>query len=99
MCYNSFIRKTYYLIRLAYERGGETMGADFLSLLGNYVFPVVACCAMAYFVKYMYDQTNKRIDDLNAQHKDEVDNLSTVISNNTVAIEKMNTLIERLEKQ
>lgn len=74
------------------------MGADFLNLLGNYVFPVVACCGMAYFVKYMYDQTNKRIDILNEQHKDEVDNLSTVISNNTVALEKMNTLIERLEK-
>lgn len=53
---------------------------------------------MAYFVKYMYDETNKRIDILNEQHKNEVDNLSTVISNNTVAIEKMNTLIERLEK-
>lgn len=74
------------------------MGADFLNILGNYVFPVVACCAMAYFVKYMYDETNKRIDILNEQHKNEVDNLSTVISNNTVAIEKMNALIERLEK-
>lgn len=74
------------------------MGADFLNILGNYVFPVVACCAMAYFVKYMYDETNKRIDILNEQHKNEVDNLSTVISNNTIAIEKMNALIERLEK-
>lgn len=74
------------------------MGADFLNILGNYVFPVVACCAMAYFVKYMYDETNKRIDILNEQHKNEVDNLSTVISNNTVALEKMNMLIERLNK-
>lgn len=74
------------------------MDADFLNILGNYVFPVVACCAMAYFVKYMYDETNNRIDALNEQHKNEVDNLSTVISNNTVALEKMNTLIERLEK-
>ena len=74
------------------------MGADFLNILGNYVFPVVACCAMAYFVKYMYDETNRRIDILNEQHKNEVDNLSTVISNNTVALEKMNTLIERLGK-
>lgn len=74
------------------------MGADFLNILGNYVFPVVACCAMGYFVKYMYDETNKRIDILNEQHKNEVDNLSTVISNNTVALEKMNTLIERLGK-
>lgn len=75
------------------------MGADaFLSILGNYAFPIVCCCAMGYFVKYMYDQTNARIDKLNDQHKDEVDTLSTVISNNTIAIEKMNTLIERLEK-
>lgn len=69
-----------------------------LSLLGNYVFPIVACCVMAYFVKYMYDQTNARVDKLNDQHKNEVDTLSEVIKNNTVAIEKMNTLIERLDK-
>lgn len=69
-----------------------------LTILGNYVFPIVACCAMAYFVKYMYDQTNARVDKLNEQHKNEVDTLSEVIKNNTVALEKMNTLIERLEK-
>lgn len=69
-----------------------------LTILGNYVFPIVACCVMAYFVKYMYDQTNARVDKLNEQHKNEVDTLSEVIKNNTVALEKMNTLIERLEK-
>lgn len=69
-----------------------------LTILGNYVFPIVACCAMAYFVKYMYDQTNSRVDKLNERHKNEVDTLSEVIKNNTVALEKMNTLIERLEK-
>lgn len=70
----------------------------FLTILGNYVFPIVACCAMAFFVKYMYDQTNGRIDKLNEQHKNEVDNLSEVIENNTIALEKMNVLIERLNK-
>lgn len=74
------------------------MADTFLSILGNYVFPIVACCVMAYFVKYMYDQTNARVDKLNEQHKNEVDTLSEVIKNNTVALEKMNTLIERLEK-
>lgn len=69
-----------------------------LTILGNYVFPIVACCVMAYFVKYMYDQTNARVDKLNEQHKNEVDTLSEVIKNNTVALEKMNTLFERLEK-
>lgn len=74
------------------------MGDTFLTILGNYVFPIAACCAMAFFVKYMYDQTNGRIDKLNDQHKNEVDNLSEVIKNNTIALEKMNTLIERMEK-
>lgn len=74
------------------------MSDTLLTILGNYVFPIVACCAMAYFVKYMYDQTNSRVDKLNEQHKNEVDTLSEVIKNNTVALEKMNTLIERLEK-
>lgn len=70
----------------------------FLTILGNYVFPIAACCAMAFFVKYMYDQTNTRMDNLNVQHKNEVDTLSEVIKNNTIALEKMNTLIERLGK-
>lgn len=74
------------------------MSDTFLTILGNYVFPITACCAMAFFVKYMYDQTNTRMDNLNVQHKNEVDKLSEVIKNNTIALEKMNTLIERLEK-
>lgn len=74
------------------------MSDTFLTILGNYVFPIAACCAMAFFVKYMYDQTNIRMDNLNVQHKNEVDTLSEVIKNNTIALEKMNTLIERLGK-
>ena len=74
------------------------MSDAFLTMLGNYVFPIAACCAMAFFVKYMYDQTNARVDKLNDQHKNEVDTLSDVIKNNTIALEKMNTLIERLGK-
>lgn len=70
----------------------------FLTILSNYAFPIVCCCAMAYFVKYMYDQTNQRVDKLNKEHKDEVDTLSEVIKNNTLAIEKMNSLIEHLGK-
>lgn len=69
-----------------------------LTILGNYAFPIVCCCAMAYFVKYMYDQTNQRVDKLNEEHKNEVDTLSEVIKNNTLAIEKMNSLIEHLGK-
>ena len=74
------------------------MSDTFLTILGNYAFPIAACCAMACFVKYIYDQTNTRMDNLNTQHKNEVDTLSEVIRNNTIALEKMNTQIERIEK-
>jgi hypothetical protein len=74
--------------------GKEDILTDaFLSVLGNYAFPIVACCAMGYFVKYMYDKTNERMDKLNEEHKQEVDNLSTVINNNTVALEKLSERI------
>lgn len=69
-----------------------------LTVLGNYAFPIVCCICMAYFVKYMYDQTNERVDNLNEKHKNEVDALSEVIKNNTIALEKMNTLIEQIGK-
>lgn len=69
-----------------------------LAVLGNYAFPIVCCIVMAYFVKYMYDQTNQRVDKLNEDHKNEVDTLSEVIKNNTLAVEKMNSLIENLGK-
>lgn len=69
-----------------------------LTVLGNYAFPIVCCIGMAYFVKYMYDQTNARVDKLNEENKNEVDRLSEVIKNNTIALEKMNTLIEQIGK-
>lgn len=69
-----------------------------LTVLGNYAFPIVCCIGMSYFVKYMYDQTNARVDKLNEEHKNEVDTLSEVIKNNTIALEKMNTLIEQIGK-
>lgn len=50
-----------------------------LTVLGNYAFPIVCCIGMAYFVKYMYDQTNARVDKLNEDHKNEVDTLSKAI--------------------
>lgn len=70
----------------------------FLTILGSYAFPIVCCCVMGYFVKYMYDQTNARVDKLNEEHKNEVDTLSEVIKNNTIALEKINTLIEQIGK-
>jgi hypothetical protein len=69
---------------------------DWGMIIQQYGFPVVACIAMAW---YVYDRGEKeRVDrkEVNNQHKLEVDNLSTIINNNTIAMTK---LVDELRKE
>lgn len=70
-----------------------TASMDWANLLSNYAFPFVACVAMAW---YVYDRGEKERKDRNEnqeRHKSEVDNLATVINNNTIVMTK---LVDRL---
>jgi hypothetical protein len=58
-------------------------------LISTYGFPIVACIAMAWFVKYTTDNNNKRIDNLNEQHANEMKDVTTAINNNTIALTKL----------
>jgi hypothetical protein len=58
-------------------------------LISTYGFPVVACCAMAWYVKYITDSNNKRMDSLNEQHANEMKDVTTAINNNTIALTKI----------
>lgn len=69
---------------------------DWGSILQQYGFPIVCCFAMAW---YVYDRGEKERADrkeVNQQHKLEVDNLSTIINNNTIAMTK---LVDELRKE
>lgn len=62
---------------------------DWAMVIQNYGVPVVAMFAMAW---YVYDRGEKeRLDrkEAQTQHKNEVDNLSEVINNNTLAITRL----------
>ncbi len=63
-------------------------------LIGNYVFPIVACCAMGWYVVHTDDKRSKEIKEYNELHAQEVDALREAVNNNTVAIVK---LVERIE--
>jgi hypothetical protein len=58
-------------------------------LIGTYGFPIVACGAMAWFVKYITDKNNARIDSINEQHQNEMKDVTTAINNNTIALTKL----------
>lgn len=64
-------------------------------------FPIVMCGAMAYYVKYITDKHREQIEDLNAQHSEEIISINETISNNTVALQKLTNMIEKnsIEKE
>ena len=52
-------------------------------------FPVVACGAMAWYVRYITDQNNRQIEKLTESHKSEMSEVTEAIHNNTVALQKL----------
>lgn len=63
------------------------------TLIGSYGFPIIACIAMAKYVKYQTDENKAELLKLTEEHKSEMKDVTTALNNNTLAIQK---LCERL---
>lgn len=62
-------------------------------------FPIVMCGAMGW---YVYDTTKKHREEirrLNEEHKSEMGSITEAVHNNTVALEKLCVLMERLDDE
>jgi hypothetical protein len=44
---------------------------DWLQLIGSYAFPIVACAAIGWFVKYLIDRNREDLKEMQKQHSDE----------------------------
>lgn len=66
------------------------------SAIGQYAFPIVACVIMGWYVKYIQDNYRKDISDISTRHKEEMEQLTQALNNNTQAIQKLTDYIERL---
>lgn len=60
-----------------------------IQIIGSYGFPIVACCAMAWYVKYTTDKNREEIRIISEQHKTEMAEVTTALNNNTLAIQKL----------
>ena len=73
------------------------MEFDIATLIGQYAFPIVACIAMAYYVKYTGDKHSNEMSEMRKEHKEEIedltDRLTEAIKNNTLALTKLVVLI------
>lgn len=65
------------------------------SMVGQYAFPIVACVVMGWYVKYIQDNYRKDISEISGRHKQEMDQLTAALNNNTLAIQKLTDYIER----
>lgn len=64
-----------------------------LNLVGSYAFPIVACIFMGWFIKYTTDKHREEIKELNADHKKEMESITSAINNLNIVTTK---LYERL---
>ena len=66
-----------------------------IALIGSVGFPIVACGAMAYYVKYITDKNREQLTEIMNQHKKEMTDVTTAVNNNTLALQKLSDYMER----
>ncbi|MBO5870670.1 MAG: hypothetical protein J6Q89_07975 [Clostridia bacterium] len=67
---------------------------EILTAIATVGFPIVACCAMAFFFSRVNDNYRNDIKEINAQHKAEMDAMTQAINNNTMVIQR---LVDRMD--
>lgn len=58
-------------------------------------FPIVACGAMAYYVKYVEDKHREERANADTLHNTEMSKIADTVNNNTIALTK---LCEKMDK-
>lgn len=66
---------------------------DFVTVISTVGFPIAACAALGYFVKYVIDQDRQQIKELQNQHREEMVQITQALSNNTLAIQRLTDLL------
>lgn len=65
-----------------------------IAAIGSLGFPIVACCAMAYFFAKTNENYRQDLKEANSKHKEEIDKITEAINNNTMVIQR---LVDRME--
>ena len=62
---------------------------DIVTIITTVGFPIVACGAMGWYVKYISDRHSKEVQQLNEQHQEEMKQVTEALNNNTLALQKL----------
>lgn len=69
-----------------------------LQVIGSYGFPIVACCALAWYFNKINENYRNDLKELNANHKEEVKAMTDAIANNTLVIQKLVDSLDNIKK-
>lgn len=69
---------------------------DIVQAISTLGFPIAMCVGACFFIKYQFDTSNKQMEEMRKEHKEEVANMSKAIENNTIALTR---LIEKLDRE
>ena len=62
---------------------------DVTTIISTMGFPIAACIAMAWYVKYITDKNCQQVADMNKQHADDMKSVTEAVNNNTIALTKL----------
>lgn len=60
-----------------------------INLISQYAFPIAACIAMGWYVKYSHDYFRNDYMSIMNKHKEEMDAITAAVNNNTAAINSL----------
>lgn len=62
---------------------------DWAQLVGTLGFPIVACIALAVYVKYLTDKYLNAIAVMQQEHKAEIAKVTDALNNNTMIVQRL----------
>ena len=65
-----------------------------ITMIGSLGFPIVACIFIAIFFSKTQDNYRADIKDMQAMHKQETDKMTEAINNNTLALVKIESVLD-----
>lgn len=71
---------------------------EWVQIISSLGFPIVACVACGFFIKFMFETFLKQIEGIRDEHKEEVEKMTSAINNNTIVIQKLVDKIDDDEK-
>jgi flagellar basal body-associated protein FliL len=67
--------------------------SEIVQIVSTVGFPIAACLAMAWYVKYITDKNSEKISEMGKHHKEEMTMVTEVLRNNTLAVQKLTDYI------